>query len=111
MTSSPFPFLLQYLIASGPTLLVATVGVLLTIINWGKLGRAGIYAVCGFGLHLFTSLAYLVASLFMQAQVSSGSSSGVAMGYRVIGAVNGTLHALALACLLAALLAPRGATE
>src|SRR5258708_50382 len=104
MASTTLPYLLQYLVATGPTLLVATVGLLLTIINWRKLGRAAIYAVCGFGLHLFTSLAYLVASLFMLAQVSSGSSSGVAMGYRVIGAANGVLHALALACLLAALL-------
>ena len=95
--------LLQYLMSTGPMLLVTVVGLLLIIINWQRLGRAALPAAGGFALHLFASVAYLAAST-----ISSGSD-GTSIGtkFQILGVVNGFLHAGALVLLLVALLTPR----
>ena len=104
--------LLQSLMASGPMMLVAVVGLLLTIVNWQKLGRGALFAAGGFGLHLFTSLAYLGASAILMAQIGPGrAASSIGTQFAILSVVNGILHAIALACLLAALLAPRTPAE
>ena len=61
----------------------------------------------GFGLHLFGSLSYLLASTVLVGMASSGSTASTATNFRILSVVNGSLHAAALALLLAALLAPR----
>jgi hypothetical protein len=106
MTSS-ISYVLQYLVTAGPMLLVAAVGLLLTIVNWQKLGNAAVLATSGFGLHLLASLASLISSVFVAMQLNAGSAASIATTMRAIGIVNGLLHAVAMACLLAALLTPR----
>jgi len=100
--------LLQYLMSTGPMLLVTVVGLLLIIINWQRLGRAALPAAGGFALHLFASVAYLAASTILIGMVSSGSD-GTSIGtkFQILGVVNGFLHAGALVLLLVALLTPR----
>lgn len=107
MSSSTTGYLLQFLMSTGPTVLVAVVGLLLTFVNWNQLGRAALLAAGGFGLHLFASLSYLAVSTFLINLTTSGSATSVAMKWSILSVVNGTLHAAALALLLAALLTPR----
>jgi hypothetical protein len=109
--NSSFSYVLQYLMSTGPMLLVTVVGLLLIVVNWQKLGRAALPAAAGFGLHLFASLAYLLASTMLVGVVNSGSATSTAMNFRILGVINGVLHASALALLLIALLTPRTPAE
>jgi len=111
MTSSSLSYVLQNLMSSGPMLLVTVVGLLLIMVNWQRLGRAALPAAAGFGLHLFASLAYLLASTILMGLANSGSAASTAMNSRIVAVVNGVMHAGALALLLVALLTPRTPTE
>jgi hypothetical protein len=108
-----FPNLLRYLVSSGPTLLVALVGLLLCLLNWSKLGRAALPAVGGFALYVVSSLTSFAATSFLSARVMSaapgtmGSSSSVMAYYTAVGLFTGLLHAFALCCLLVAIMTPR----
>jgi hypothetical protein len=110
--SSSIGYVMQYIVSSGPTLLVAVVGLLLTFLNWSKLGRAALPAAGGFGLFLLSSLGSFLVTSFLRMQMvnapgSTGGVSSMATYFGIVGVINGALHAFALACLLVAIMTPR----
>jgi hypothetical protein len=105
------PFWLQLFIYQLPTLIVATVGVILSLVNMRRASGASLLALLGCGLLIVGGLASLGIRVLLWQQMREGEMphERFAQLSSLVGIASSLTYALALGLIVLAVFAGRGA--